>query len=89
MGLTPRPTPNLEDQVSEFVPRRQGGPAIPPGTGFPFQSPLTTRWVILLRSHTENNDNNNKYQTVKSAERLGQRLDDQGSIPGSVEFSSA
>jgi hypothetical protein len=32
--LAPRPTPSLEDQVSVFMtPRRQGGPAIPLGTG--------------------------------------------------------
>jgi hypothetical protein len=26
-----------------YIPEEQGGPAIPPGTGFPFLSPLTTR----------------------------------------------
>jgi hypothetical protein len=35
--LVQRPTPNLEDQASVFMtPWRQGGPAIPPGTGYPF-----------------------------------------------------
>jgi hypothetical protein len=26
-----------------YIPQEQGGPVIPPGTGFPFLSPLTTR----------------------------------------------
>jgi hypothetical protein len=35
--LVQRPTPNLEDQASVFMtPQRQGGPAMPPGTGHPF-----------------------------------------------------
>jgi hypothetical protein len=46
MGFSaPRPTPNLEHQACVFItpPHRQGGPVIPPGTKYPFYSPLTTR----------------------------------------------
>jgi hypothetical protein len=33
-----RDSPNLEGQISVFIsPKEQGGPVIPPGTGFPFR----------------------------------------------------
>jgi hypothetical protein len=32
-----RDSPNLEGQVPVFFPQEQGGPVIPPGTGFPFR----------------------------------------------------
>jgi hypothetical protein len=39
------PTPNTQPGgpgLRIYIPWRQDGPAIPPGTGYPFQSPLTT-----------------------------------------------
>jgi hypothetical protein len=39
-----------------YIPQEQGGPVIPPGIGFRFLSPLTTRGdyggIILTRLHT-------------------------------------
>jgi hypothetical protein len=40
----PTPNPHLGGPgLCIYIPQRQGSPVIPPGTGFPFQSPLTTR----------------------------------------------
>jgi hypothetical protein len=32
-----RPTPSVENHISIYVPQWQGGPVIPPGTGFHFR----------------------------------------------------
>jgi hypothetical protein len=40
---SPAPNPQPGGQgLRIYDPRRQGDPAIPPGTGYPFQSPFTT-----------------------------------------------
>jgi hypothetical protein len=43
-------SPNLEGQVPVFIsPQEQGGPVIPPGTGFPFRlPPMTCRDTVEI-----------------------------------------
>jgi hypothetical protein len=43
--VSPAPNPQPPTWIPSlriYGPRRQSGPAIPPGTGYPFQSPFTT-----------------------------------------------
>jgi hypothetical protein len=46
-GWIVTPAPNLQPGgpgLHIYDPRRQGGPAIPPGTGYPFLSPFTMKY---------------------------------------------
>jgi hypothetical protein len=48
-------TPNMEGQVPVFISPKQGGPVIPPGTGFPFVASYDSQGYgggILTRLHT-------------------------------------
>jgi hypothetical protein len=70
VSSTPNPQPGGPG-LRIYVPWRQGGPAIPPGTGFPFQSPLTTcRGLVglffsALTQRTNNIRTLNKLQDVR------------------------